>query len=519
MGGEGRRIGHRVAAGRRPELLAEAEGRQGGEATGASALNGDALGTGLAGRHQGLGSSRAVGHVHHPPLAIQPLAVGAAEAGGAAVVHVHHPPAAGGPELDAQAQAAAGHARGPAVALHQQGGLGMGATGRRIEPGVGGLVAVAGEPQGLGHADGLWGQRTGRHRFVPPAAVRQIQAEQALGCAGVAGHRHQAAVFGAEAGQVIEGKIQRLPGTGGFGRIRGLQQHPSQLPGAVTAGRRQQLLAVPGAGAHPIHPLGHGELGPHRQQRAPAAAAGVEQLQVPETGGIAGRHQLVGADPERLEHRDPLACARPGARHHLRGVEQAVGPDRRQPEAAALPGHAGLLPLHPGQLRPVRAEHGIAAEVGGLVQQLGFAARQGHGHQVVAAPLLHHADPALPVGVDQAIGEGPLAGRFGETPGVARGGAGVGIKAQVPQAAVAVVHPHQIAAGDGGRPAPVFVHPAAQVPLARGELDGGLGLIGRCHQQGGATALMGALLQPEQPATLQQRFLDAGRAAHHRFGR
>jgi hypothetical protein len=169
-------------------------------------------------------------------------------------------------------------------------------------------------------------------------------------------------------------------------------------------------------------------------------------------------------------------------------------------------------------LLAIGAEHRVAAEVGGLVQQLGFAAAQGHGHQVVAAPLLHHADPALARAVDQAVGEGAPGVRVGQALWFTGWGSRLRIKAAVPEAAVAIVHPHQIGALHDVGAAAVFVHPAAQIPVARGELDCGLGLFGRRHQQGGAAALMGPLLQPEQPASVQQRLLDAGGATHHRLG-
>jgi hypothetical protein len=45
-------------------------------------------------------------HVHAPPLAAQPLAVGAAEAGAAAIVDVDDGKAAAGPELDLEVEGA-----------------------------------------------------------------------------------------------------------------------------------------------------------------------------------------------------------------------------------------------------------------------------------------------------------------------------------------------------------------------------------------------------------------------------
>ncbi len=79
------------------------------------------------------------------------------------------------------------------------------------------------------------------------------------------------------------------------------------------------------------------------------------------------------------------------------------------------------MPLHPGQLPAIGAEGGIAAEVGCQVQELWLAPGQGHRHQLVAAPGLHYAQPALALAVDQPIGEGAIGGA-GETAGLAGGG-------------------------------------------------------------------------------------------------
>ena len=98
----------------------------------------------------------------------------------------------------------------------------------------------------------------------------------------------------------------------------------------------------------------------------------------------------------------------------------------------------------------------------------------------------------------------------------------------MPEAAIAIVHPHQVGAGHRIAAAAVFVHASAQVPGAGAEFDRRLGRpriwrsrLGRSrvgHQQGGAAPLLGSLLQPEQQATIQLWLLDAGGAAHHLLG-
>ena len=146
-----------VAARAGAKDIRKAEGGQGSEATGTAAFDGDARTAGFSRRHQGLGGSGTVGHIHHAPLAIESLPVGPAKAGGAAVVHIHHAPAPRGPELNAQVQTPAGHAGGAAVALHQQRRAGAGPGGGRIEPGMGLLPPMAGKPERLGPADRLQG--------------------------------------------------------------------------------------------------------------------------------------------------------------------------------------------------------------------------------------------------------------------------------------------------------------------------------------------------------------------------
>ena len=119
VGGEGAEVRDAIAAGTRPECGCETKSRQGREPPRAAPFDCDALGAGQAAAHQRLSGGGAVGHIHHTPLAVEAFAIGAAKACGAAVVHIHHPPAAGGPELNAQAEPCAGHARGTAMPFHQ----------------------------------------------------------------------------------------------------------------------------------------------------------------------------------------------------------------------------------------------------------------------------------------------------------------------------------------------------------------------------------------------------------------
>ena len=75
-GGE---ITDRIAAGSGPEHFGEAEGRQGGEAAGTAAFDGDLAGIGATGLDQGLGCGGAVGHIHHAPAPVEALPIVPAE--------------------------------------------------------------------------------------------------------------------------------------------------------------------------------------------------------------------------------------------------------------------------------------------------------------------------------------------------------------------------------------------------------------------------------------------------------
>ena len=159
--------------------IREAQGSQGGEAPCAAAFDGDAVGRGEPLVDHGLGRSRTVGHINNPPLAIEALPVGAAKTSGAAVIHIDYAPAAAGPKLNGQAQSRAGHASRAAVALHQQRGLRVAAVARGVVPGLGGLVAMAREPQLLGLADGCWIQGAWGGWCVPPEAAGDLQLQEA----------------------------------------------------------------------------------------------------------------------------------------------------------------------------------------------------------------------------------------------------------------------------------------------------------------------------------------------------
>ena len=135
-------------------------------------------------------------------------------------------------------------------------------------------------------------------------------------------------------------------------------------------------------GAHAKDPLGHGEFGRLLQQGLPTGrlqrvllGCG-PALEVPEAAAVIGHHQ-VASGPDRLKDRDGLGILGSAAGDAPAGAQLAGGLNVRQPEAAAVPGHGRLLPLHPGQPRSIGAQGGIAAEVRGLMELDQLPAGQG----------------------------------------------------------------------------------------------------------------------------------------------
>ena len=216
-----------------------------------------------------------------------------------------------------------------------------------------------------------------------------------------------------------------------------------------------------------------------------------------------------------------MCIGRRGAGHSPPAAEAAIGLDLGQPELAAFPGHAGLLPLHPGQLPPARAEGRVATEIHRAVQGLGLAAQQRHRHQLILAARFQYADPAIAGWIDQAATErsreAPIASGRGEPLRLLIALA----EGELPQAAIALVHEHGhgLTAGklaDRAGSTAVFMHPAAQVPEPWRELL--RRLIGpAARHQRGAALLLGPLLQPIENPAEQLRFPKARGLAQHQL--
>ena len=233
-------------------------------------------------------------------------------------------------------------------------------------------------------------------------------------------------------------------------------------------------------------------------------------------------HHQIGSGPDRLKHRAALGIRRRGASDGTSGSEASIGLDLGQPELAAVPGHAGLLPLHPGQLPSARAEGGVAAEIHRTVQRLRFTALQRHGNQLILATGFQHTDPAVVAGIDHAATEcsreAAVAAGWGEPLGLWV----VATQGEQPEAAISVVYEHgnglaAVQAADGAGTASVFMDAASQVPRPWGELHGRL-IGAAAGHQGGAALLLRALLQPGGNAAEQLGFLDRWGLAQHQLG-
>ena len=239
---------------------------------------------------------------------------------------------------------------------------------------------------------------------MAPLAALQCDLQQPRGMGWAAGDAGQLSGFSAQSRQVAAGLLNRLPRRAG---------DLAELPTAPAAGDGQQPFAIPGVGTHAKHPLGHRELRFQRQQWGPVGrlqgglgGAG-PALQIPKAAAVIGDHEVLPR-PDGLKDRDRLGVLGGGAGHPLGPLERTGTLDLRQPEAAAVPGHGRLLPLHPGQPRSIGAQGGVAAEVGRLMQQLEFPAGQGQGRQLIDSIALEDTDPAVLVRVDQAAPQGSL---------------------------------------------------------------------------------------------------------------
>ena len=299
-----------------------------------------------------------------------------------------------------------------------------------------------------------------------------------------------------------------------------------QAPPAEVGAREVEPAAVSGErqDPHPLHPGRQSHVaGLVRRQAGGLAGGQVVEPQLAEAGLVAGPGEPAAVGGELgLADRPALAA----------GELTAVSQDRRrsrreaQPpedEAARVPGHAGQIVLHPGQLPPAGMPGRLHVEVGPVHQGLGPVAAGGvdHGEAVVGPVAVHVHDPA-------AVGGGRGVRRLAEAGGQpAHAAPAEGDGAQVvpvldedhPAAAqgelaAAVEHPrlHGVAPGQlpggGLPPAAAEDHRFVAAPLeprqgAAVAVEGG-----RAHPHAAAGVLHrhGALPQPEGPGLATHTF-------------
>ena len=269
-------IADAVVAGAGLERVVERQRRERRVAAGAAAARDEPRGVRLPRRHQVRGRIHGIAHVHDAPLAVQPLAIGAAIAGAAAVVHVDHGEAAGRPELHFWVEHRVGGAGRTAVAQHEQRRY---RAGRRAEAAIGGRIVEGMHRQaGAVEGDGLG------HRHEQRVELVVARAFHHLGFGAAERHaRHGRAPSGRpadEVGRTRRGhhRVERLDRQlHHFERGRADREQP-QAPTALVGIRHHEAIRRRervGAGAQA--PLRLAEVGRHRVHRlGDLAAAPIE---------------------------------------------------------------------------------------------------------------------------------------------------------------------------------------------------------------------------------------------------
>ena len=431
VGGQGSEIGHAVAAGAGREGVVEGQRGQHGEAPGAGAPDEEPLGVGVAPVHQIAGCGRAVGHVGHPPAAVQGPAVAAPVAGRAPVVDVHHRYAPRRPVQDGGLEPAAGRGGGAAVGQHQQRGQLVGRTdiagvGGPVVEGVGpvgsarpGTGDIGGTDSGGGEGDGLGRrreplaepQRAGRpdhpplprsrlsggglfngdgdHFGLVAPARRRVGHGHGPGVGRLRCHRvlrdGTSCRFSSHGSGVGWLRYHRHRGDGRINRSRG------DLGGRRTSAGEDQLVASRAAdrGHHPgrarrpalysQHPgraAGHVALGGDHPGQGPGGQ--IDLVEVPPFVVVAAHQQAV-PPPAGLDQAPVSALP-----HHRYLRPQGSVTQFVHMQPGGVPGHMGVVPANPGQ--PVAGGRGPGGhhEVGPGPQHLRpLGSVGGHRHQLV----------------------------------------------------------------------------------------------------------------------------------------
>src|SRR5262249_53467037 len=175
----------------------------------------------------------------------------------------------------------------------------------------------------------------------------------------------------------------------------------------------------------------------------------------------------------------------------------------RDKQYRAVPRHAGMLPGDPKQCATVGRQPWAPNEIVAADQNLaGIAARPGEidGHDGVhclatSRVVLAHADPAITIAIDDAVGKSPL------TLAIAWSRCqrlGCSLPAHAVKAAIGEVREIDHAVSNGPRRAAIFVHARAGTETLRRQVRGGRARGIATHHHEAALLLRPAL----EPVTL-----------------
>ena len=129
----------------------------------------------------------------------------------------------------------------------------------------------------------------------------------------------------------------------------------AQKPTAVLGkGTNNRLRVGKAIRCHTKPPLRAAKFGRHGVQRFGTAVA--PTVQIPPIAAVGHKIKRAIWSPFRLKN--GLVCSANNAPR----IRQTIGGQVRQPEFRAIPGHIGMVPCQPDQLRTVRAEARRAVE-------------------------------------------------------------------------------------------------------------------------------------------------------------
>ena len=269
--------------------LKEVVERQGGErrvSARAAAADDHALAVDQPSLRQEPGSVDAVVDVDDAPVALETVAIGAAEAGAAAVVHVEHRNAAAGPVVCRETERTRRGGGRAAMALDEQRRLFVRWTCivgivRRIEQAESRISTFCGKFHGLdrceigGDAGSGFVENVRRLLQCPVPAGIQVERDDAGSKRRRPGNEHDPIAFSLHRGVLRERRLQRLQCP-----RREIDRHQFAEP-CLRARTDDAVRPGEGVGGHAERPLRLSELRRHGRNRARGARRKLVSVQVP----------------------------------------------------------------------------------------------------------------------------------------------------------------------------------------------------------------------------------------------